>query len=74
VPTQNGDATLSELRLQEMNACFPALTKRNLGLELANAFSVIRRTFSLYTATESTWCHGPIRRSRWQLKQYSRSV
>jgi hypothetical protein len=44
LPAENGDATLSELRLLEMNACFPGLTKRNPGLELANAFSVIVRS------------------------------
>src|SRR6185436_3374144 len=38
------DATLSELRLREVSACSPGLPKRNPGLELANAFSVIRRT------------------------------
>ncbi|HYJ84542.1 MAG TPA: GNAT family N-acetyltransferase, partial [Pyrinomonadaceae bacterium] len=36
-----GDATPSELRLLKMNASFPGLPKRNPGLELANAFSVI---------------------------------
>jgi hypothetical protein len=44
LPAEDGDATLSELRLLEMNACFPGLTKRNPGLELANAFSVIVRS------------------------------
>ncbi|HYJ87013.1 MAG TPA: hypothetical protein VEW46_13215, partial [Pyrinomonadaceae bacterium] len=38
----NGDATPSELRLLKMNASFPGLPKRNPGLELANAFSVIQ--------------------------------
>ena len=36
----NANATLSELRLQEMRCLFPGLPKRNPGLELANAFSV----------------------------------
>ena len=34
-------ATPSELRLREMRCLFPGLPKRNPGLELANAFSVI---------------------------------
>jgi hypothetical protein len=34
-------ATLSELRLREMSWVVPGLPKRNPGLELANAFSVI---------------------------------
>jgi hypothetical protein len=34
-------ATLSELRLREMRWVVPGLPKRNPGLELANAFSVI---------------------------------
>ena len=42
----NGGATLSELRLEEMNGSSPGLPKRNPGLELANAFSVVRRTFN----------------------------
>ena len=45
----NGDATLSELRLLEINACSPGLPKRNPGLQLANAFSVVRRTLSCHT-------------------------
>jgi hypothetical protein len=36
----NAGATPSELRLREMGWVFPGLTKRNPGLELANAFSV----------------------------------
>jgi len=36
----NVGATLSELRLREMEWVFPGLPKRNAGLELANAFSV----------------------------------
>jgi hypothetical protein len=36
-----GSATLSELRLREMSCVVPGLPKRNPGLELANAFSVI---------------------------------
>src|SRR5712671_3312114 len=50
---RNGDATLSELRLLEMNACSPGLPKRNPGLELANAFSVVRRTLSFHTISEA---------------------
>src|SRR6266850_456362 len=59
-----GDATLSGLRLQEMNACSPGLPKRNPGLELANAFSVVRRTLSFHTVSvavspcRSRSCHG----------------
>ena len=34
-------ATPSELRFREMGSVFPRSPKRNLGLELANAFSVI---------------------------------
>jgi hypothetical protein len=37
----NAGATPSELRLREMGCAFPGLPKRNPGLELANAFSVI---------------------------------
>ena len=37
----NADTTPSELCLQEMRCLFPGLPKRNPGLELANAFSVI---------------------------------
>jgi len=38
----DGDATLSGLRLQkDSDAFFPGLPKRNPGLKLANAFSVI---------------------------------
>jgi hypothetical protein len=40
----NVDSTLSELRLREMNGCSSGLPKRNPGLELANAFSVVRGT------------------------------
>ena len=43
LPAANVDATPSELRLREMNAYYPGLPKLNPGLELANAFSVIRR-------------------------------
>jgi hypothetical protein len=50
---RNGDATLSELRLLEMNACSPGLPKRNPGLELANAFSVVRRTLSFRTVSSA---------------------
>jgi hypothetical protein len=49
-----GDATLSELRLREMNACAPGLPKPNPGLELANAFSVIRHTLSFHTLSVLT--------------------
>ena len=34
-------STPSELRLREMGCDFPGLPKRNPGLELTNAFSVI---------------------------------
>jgi hypothetical protein len=38
----DGDATLSGLRLQKhSDSFFPGLPKRNPGLKLANAFSVI---------------------------------
>jgi hypothetical protein len=41
----NDDATPSELRDQKTER-FPGLPKRNPGLELANAFSVVCRTLS----------------------------
>src|SRR5258708_4759616 len=50
---RNGDASLSELRVLEMNACSPGLPKRTPGLELANAFSVVRRTLRFRTVSEA---------------------
>ena len=41
----SGDPTLSELDLGEVNLYYPGLPKRNPGLELANAFSVILSHF-----------------------------
>jgi len=49
----NDDATLSELRRQETAMRFPGLPKRNPGLELANAFSVVCRTLSFHTTSKA---------------------
>ena len=46
---RNRDATPSELRLREMNACSQGC-QRNPGLELANAFSVVRKLTVCVTA------------------------
>ncbi|HYJ85373.1 MAG TPA: hypothetical protein VEW46_04920, partial [Pyrinomonadaceae bacterium] len=59
----NGDATPSELRLLKMNASFPGLPKRNPGLELANAFSVIHSYLQFSHSLGSGWVGRPSARS-----------
>jgi hypothetical protein len=58
----NADATPSELRLREMKRVFPGLPKRNPGLELANAFSVIHFLIHPFSkvGSISTFCAKPL--------------
>src|SRR5882672_1350241 len=57
----NADATPSELRLREMRCVFPGLPKRNPGLELANAFSVMHFLTSQKWAAFQLFVQSPAR-------------
>ena len=67
----NAGATPPELRLEEMGCVFPGLPKRNPGLELANAFSVIVSDKSSQRVDGSFWLE---RRSNGALGQRCHDV